>query len=216
MKLSVEKRIISGKNVKNLLKIGMVPAVIYGKHVEKSYSVKFDKKTFLKLYREAWNTTPITLEWDGIKELVLIHNMQVHPVKDNLIHVDFMAVKVDEVVRAEVPLVAEWDEALTKRWLGYNLVLNSISIEALPTDIPHKIIINLDKLENDGDNIMINALDISDKVTVLNSEDTAVVVSFDLNKAASASEEEEAEADVSSEDAAWGAGDEEESEEKSE
>gem|GEM_PF-3064726 len=53
MKLSVEKRIISGKNVKHLLKIGMVPAVVYGKYVKESYSIKFDKKTFLKLYKKA-------------------------------------------------------------------------------------------------------------------------------------------------------------------
>gem|GEM_PF-2987120 len=56
---------------------------------------------------------------------------------------------------------------------------------------------------------MINDLPLSDKVTILNSEDTAIVVCFDLNKAsASEEEEEEEEDDVSNEDAAGGAGDE--------
>jgi len=203
MKLSVEKRIISGKNVKNLLKIGMVPAVVYGKHIKESYSIKFDKKTFLKLYREAWNTTPIKLEWDGIKELVLIHNLQVHPVKDNLIHADFIAIKADEIVKAEVPVVTIWDEALTKRWLWYNLIINSISIEALPTDIPHEITVDVDKLENDGDNIMINQLSINDKVTVLIGENNAVVVAFDLNKTSEEEDDED-----TNEDAAGTAGEE--------
>ncbi len=212
MKLSVEKRTIKGKKVKNLLKIGMVPAVVYGKHIETPYSIKFDKKTFLKLYKEAGNTTPITLEWDNIKEFVLIHNLQLHPVKNNLIHVDFMAIKIDEVVKAEIPVITEWEEKLTKRGLWFNLVINSISIEALPSDIPHEFIIDVNKLENDGDNIMISDLDISDKVNLL-TEDEALVVAFDLNKSATASEESE-EADKDIEENAAGSAGEEDTEEE--
>jgi large subunit ribosomal protein L25 len=90
MELQVQKR-QAGK-VKKLLKQGLVPGVVYGKHLEEPILVQFNKNDFIKLYKQAGSSTPIELKGD-VDQLVLIHDLQLEPVKDTLIHVDFLAVK---------------------------------------------------------------------------------------------------------------------------
>jgi large subunit ribosomal protein L25 len=91
MELKIEKR-QEGK-VKPLLKKGLVPGIVYGKHVDEPIMVQFDKIEFIKLYKQAGTSTPITLKGEDIDQLVLVHDLQLDPVKDVLIHVDFLALK---------------------------------------------------------------------------------------------------------------------------
>jgi ribosomal protein L25 (general stress protein Ctc) len=60
MELKVTKR-ESGK-IKTLLKKGIVPGIIYGKHIENPISIQFNKNEFIKLYKQAGSSTPITLK----------------------------------------------------------------------------------------------------------------------------------------------------------
>jgi large subunit ribosomal protein L25 len=90
MELQVQKR-QAGK-VKKLLKEGLVPGIVYGKHLDEPVAIQFNKNEFRKLYKEAGTSTPITLKGD-IEQLVLIHDYQLDPVKDTLIHADFLALK---------------------------------------------------------------------------------------------------------------------------
>jgi ribosomal protein L25 (general stress protein Ctc) len=58
--------------------------------MEKPISVVCERNEFVKLYRKAGHSTPITLNGDGIDEMVLIHDYQLDPVMDTVIHIDFL------------------------------------------------------------------------------------------------------------------------------
>ena len=174
MELQVQKR-QAGK-VKNLLKNGLVPAVVYGKHIEEPELVQFDKNEFIKLYRQAGKSTPINLKWD-IDQLVLIHDLQFDPVSDNLIHVDFLAIKRWEKVRASVPVVIEGVEKLQKQWLEINIVKDEIEIQAIPSKLPHDVKIDVSWLK-DGENIAVADLKLDNEIEILTHAEETIVVVF--------------------------------------
>jgi large subunit ribosomal protein L25 len=103
MKLTVTTR--QDKDAKTLRKEGLLPCVVYGKHLEAPIAIACNKNDLIKKYKEAGYSTPLTLEGDIIKQLVLIQDIQLDPVTDVLIHADFLAIKADEKVTTEVPLV---------------------------------------------------------------------------------------------------------------
>ena len=175
MELKVQKR-EPGK-VKKLLKEGYVPGVVYGKHIEQPILVKFKKTDFIKLYKEAGTSTPITLKWDNFEQLALIHDYQLEPVKDMLIHVDFLGVKAWEKVVATVPVVVEWVEKLQKQWLEINLVTDEVEVEAIPSKLPHEIKIDVSELK-DGDNITVGDLKLWDDVEIKSDAEEVIVTVY--------------------------------------
>lgn len=192
MELKVSKR--QDVKAKSLLSEGIVPGIVYGRHIDTPISVEFKKIDFLKLYKEAWKSTPITLKWDGIEELVLVHDLQLNPVKDTLIHADFLWVKKWEEVEASVSIVIEWEEALQKRWLEYTLVSDSIDIKAIPSKLMSDIKIDVSELE-DGHALKASDLNIWEWVKLLNEEQVILTV---YNP--SSNKEEEWETEVASEE----------------
>jgi large subunit ribosomal protein L25 len=77
---------------------------MYGKHLDQPVSITCNKNDFIKKYKEAGYSTPLTITGDGLDQLVLIHDIQVDPVTDVLMHIDFLAIKADEKVTTEVPV----------------------------------------------------------------------------------------------------------------
>ena len=172
MELKVQKR-QPGK-VKTLLKQGLVPGVVYGRSLENPIPVQFKKTDFIKLYREAGTSTPIILKGDDFEQMALIHDYQLEPVKDMLIHVDFLAIKAGEKVKAAVPVVVEGVEALQKQGLEVDVITDEVEVEAIPSKLPHEIKVDVSNLK-DGDNISVADLNLGDDVEIV-SEGTEVIV----------------------------------------
>src|SRR3989344_5839946 len=103
--LAAEKRDVLGKKVRKLRKSGMVPANIFGKTI-KSVAVAVKLLDFNKTYKETGETGLIEMTLKGQKEPhhVLINNVQIHPVSDDIIHIDFHQVALKENIRVQVPL----------------------------------------------------------------------------------------------------------------
>lgn len=185
MKLSVESRSVFWKKVSVLRKEGMIPAVIYGNHLETAIPVSINKIQAVKMYRKAWSSTPIEVTGDGIDYLVLIQEIQLHPVSDHLIHMDLIAVNKDEKVTAEVPLIIEWTSPFEKANLGRaRLVKDSLEIEALPMNLPHDIKVDVSGITEDGQVIFAKDLKIPSNVELISDPDLAVVVSAAYKTAA--------------------------------
>ena len=191
MELQVQKRDPNVK-AKKLLKQGMVPGIIYGKHLDQPIPVQFNKIEFIKLYKQAWTSTPVELKGD-VDQLVLIHDMQLEPVRDMLIHVDFLAVKKGEKVKAAVPVVIEGIEKLQKQGLEVDLVKDEIEVEAIPSKLPHDIKIDVSELK-DGENISVADLNLGDDVEIITHAEEVIVVVYNP------SEEVEEESEESSEE----------------
>lgn len=173
------------RSKKELLKTiranGMVPAVVYGAQVENTL-VSVLSTDFVKVLRVAGETSTIVLDIAGTTEKekavkidVLIHEVQVDPVKGFPIHVDFLAVDMNRVVEVTVPLEFVGTAKAEKDGFGTLVkVLHEIEIEALPKDLPHNIEVDVSFISTLED--IIHAKDLKlPKGVVLMTEGSEVV-----------------------------------------
>lgn len=177
MKLTVTLR-DSIKN-KDIRKEWLIPCVVYGKHLQAPLVVSCVKNDIIKKYKEAGYSTPLTLEGEKIKELVLIQDIQLDPVSNVLLHVDFLAIKADEKVTTEIPIVLTGESPLEKSGDGIvQQVKDFIQVEALPQDLPHSITIDISVIETMNDIIFVKDVKLSDKVTILDDLEQAIVTTM--------------------------------------
>ncbi len=181
MKLHIDLR--KWEKPSDIRKAGNVPAVIYGKHLKESISIVCKKNDFIKRFKEAGYSTPLTLEWDGVNQFVLVQDIQVDPVSDVLVHVDFLAVNKDEKVTAEVPVKLFWEAPVEKLGEGkIQLVKDFIEVEAFPQDLPHDFQVDISVIERMDDTIFVKDIKVSDKVKILDDEDQPIVTILKLTE----------------------------------
>src|SRR5215213_4480748 len=113
--LQLDRRDVIGKKVRALRRDGNIPAVIYGQGFDPVAAVGTQQKVE-KAYRAAGRHHPIQLTVDGKRHLVMIKSIDMDPVKHKLRHVAFHAVKQNEKVEADIPvvLVGEGESAAEK------------------------------------------------------------------------------------------------------
>lgn len=151
-----------------LLKSGeiaeIIPAVLYGADIE-TMSLEIDRKSFSKVFKDVGETL-IDLDVEGKKYSVLIHDTQVNPLTQDLIHVDFYQPNLKEEVETEVPIELVGEAPALK--LGGTLIVNmkEISVKALPKDLPSKIIIDVSSLVTFEDEITAKDIKLPQGVTI--------------------------------------------------
>jgi len=173
--LPLEKRTVVGRKVKKLRKEGIVPASLYGKKV-KSIAVQVDLKEFEKVFKEVGETGVIELKLDGKNRPSLIKNLHIHPVTDQILHVDFYQVDLTEKIKASIPLEIINDAPAVIDKKGVLLtILDAVDVEALPADLPEKIEVDASKLNDVDQVISVSQLPIPSKLTVLTDGEREVV-----------------------------------------
>ncbi len=177
------------KSAKELRKEWLIPCIVYGKHLETPIAIACPKNNIIKKYKEAGYSTPLTLTGDGIKQLVLIQDIQLDPVTDVLLHVDFLAVKSDEKVKTEIPVKMIGESPIEKLGEGQiQLVKDFIEVEAFPQDLPHDITIDISVIQTTNDTIFVKDLKFSSKVTVLDDPEQAIITVATAEEETSAAE----------------------------
>ncbi|MGB6838724.1 MAG: 50S ribosomal protein L25 [Microgenomates group bacterium] len=174
--LKAEKRKVFGRKVKTLRNEGVLPANIYGKKV-KSLAIQFPQKDFEKVYKEAGETGIVELALGKQKRPSLIHNVQVDPVSDAPLHVDFLQVDLKEKVVAAVPLELIGESPAEKQGLGTVVqYINEVEIEALPADLPEKFEIDLSKLAEVDQAVTVKDLPVKSKKMKIKSDPKQILI----------------------------------------
>lgn len=182
LKVNIRKETSKQEN-KKLRKNGNVPAIIYWKHLKAAVQVSCLKNDFIKRFKDAGYSTPITLSGEWIDELVLIQDIQLDPVSDVVQHIDFLAVKKDEKVKTEVPIVLFWESAIEKSGEGrIQLIKDFVEVEAFPQDLPHDIKIDISKIERVWDTVFVKDLEISKNVKVLDDLEQPIITVVSLEE----------------------------------
>ena len=173
--LIAQKRTILGRKVKTLRREGLIPAHVFG-HKIKTEHVQVKIADFKKVYEQVGETGIIDLAVDGQKKPVLIRNVQIHPVTDSLLHIDFYQVNLLEKVKVDVPVEIVGEALAVEKKVGVLLTpVSEIEIEALPADLPESIEVDVSKLENIGDEIRVKDLKINrTKIDVLQDEELVI------------------------------------------
>lgn len=188
MKLTVTNRTIFGKQTKQLRNQWYLPCTVYGKHIEENIHLMVKKNEFIKLYRQTWSSQVIDLEWD-IETMVLVHQYQKDPVRDEVIHVDFLAVNANELTTAEVMITLVGAAPLEKDWTWkIELVKDHIKVQALPRDLPHHIEVDISGIVWLDDGIFVKNIDLGSKVEILDDADIAIVSAVSIDEDSTTSE----------------------------
>lgn len=178
-KLRVEKRSVEGRRVRALRRDGILPANVFGKNV-KSFSVQLPVRNFEKTYDEVGETGLIDLQVDGEIRPVLVSNVQYHPVTDLPLHADFRQVDLKEKIQAAVPVEVVGESPAEKTGVGILVQqMNEIEVEALPTDLPEKIVVDVGKLENVDDAIHVKDLAVDRSKVILSADEEEIVVKIE-------------------------------------
>lgn len=197
LQLAANVRKEKGKELKNLRKKEIIPGIVYGKYIDAPMNISFDKQEFLKVYKAGGYSTPITLKGDGVDQLVLLHDIQVDPVTDYVLHVDFITLKKGQKVETEVAIVVEGLAPVEKLGLGkVQLVKDAVEIEALPKDLPHDIKVDVSGLETINDVIFVKDLAVDKGVTLLGDLEQPVVTVLELVEESEEETTEEATAET--------------------
>ena len=172
--IEAEPRVALGKKVKALRRAGITPIHVYGRSAE-SLSLQADTHALARALGAVGQTSPLTVKADGQEHFVMAQRVQRHPVTERLLHVDFIRVSRTERVQAVVPLHFE-GESLGARADGASLSedLREITVEALPTDLPNALAVDLSALETPDSAILAGDLPLPAGVTLV-TDPTAYV-----------------------------------------
>lgn len=153
---------------------GMIPAVVYGpKH--DSMPISVEARAFTKAFREAGESTTVTLDIEGQKVETLVQDVAHHPVKEQFLHVDFLAIDASKPVEVAVPLEFEGVSPAVKTGLGTLVkVLHEVEIAALPKDLPHQLVVDIAALETADSQISAADIKLPAGVTLVTAGEEVV------------------------------------------
>lgn len=158
----------------DLRKSGKIPAVFYGAGQDTT-SIAVPIIEFKKVWREAGESSAVKIGIDTGDINALIHEVQVDPVTGEPLHVDFLAIDMKKKITVKVALEFEGISNAVKTGLG-NLVkvLHEVEVEALPSDLPHNLIVDISKLETLQDNIVVSDIKLPAGVVVITAPEDVV------------------------------------------
>ena len=133
---------------RRLRRTGRVPAVVYGMGAE-SLVVSVDNTDLrAALNTEAGLNALITLDVDGGRQLSIVKDLQRHPVRRDVLHVDFLRIDPDHEVEMDVPLILTGEAKKVTQASGMvDQVMHHLPLRAKPADIPTEITVDVSELE---------------------------------------------------------------------
>jgi large subunit ribosomal protein L25 len=172
--LIAQKRTKTGSSVaRRLRRDGQVPAVVYGLDSGTDSLAVPARELDHILHSASGYNTLITLQVDGSKQLALARQVHRHPVKGIVIHVDFVRVRADQTIEAEIPIQFVGEAEGVRNGGLFEQSIFAVTVEALPGDIPNAFEHDISELAI-GDAIHISDLVVPAGVTVLQEGEEVV------------------------------------------
>ncbi|HQL87459.1 MAG: 50S ribosomal protein L25 [Lentisphaerae bacterium] len=138
---------VGSANSRRLRRVGQIPVVVYG-HGKAASPMSIATSLLGQLLQH-----PGLVEMacdDGSKRLTILKAAQRHPISNDILHLDFQEVKMDELITSEVRLMAEGEAAGIRQGGQLEQVMFELEIECLPMDTPDMIRVDVSGIELDG------------------------------------------------------------------
>ncbi len=179
--LNVEPRAITGRRVKHVRENGYVPAVLYGQGQDAA-PIQFREIDLVRILRSGGYSQLIALAGLEKKPVnALIKEIQRHPVRRTILHVDFYKVQMDVKIQTDVPVHMVGESEAVKGGAVIIHHMDAIPVECLPGNIPEALVADMSKLETLHDVITIADLPVPEGVEVL-VEPEAPVISLTISR----------------------------------
>jgi len=183
------------KGLNKFRKEGQVPAVIHNPGKD-SIIVSGDYLEIVKVYKKAGKHHPIEVKLGDQTYLTIIKDVDFETRKHTIRHIVFGAIKQDEKVETEVPVVIVGDAPAQKAGLLLIKQIDHVKIEALPRDLPDEVTVSAESLVEIGDKITVADIIVPNGVTILTSSEHPIASIEETPAQESAEAEEEATAEA--------------------
>jgi large subunit ribosomal protein L25 len=166
--LRVAPREVLGKKVRALRRQGLTPANIYGHNVE-SQAIQVATEELKHVLKSAGRNDIVYLRLDGDDPRpTFVRDVQQHPITDAIQHIDFLQISLREKVRADVPIHLIGLSPAVDTFGGILMHgLDHVTVEALPTEVPSFLEIDVSPLTEINQALHVSDLDLPDGVTLL-------------------------------------------------
>lgn len=189
--LDAEKRELTGKKVSRLRREGKIPAVIYGRDFE-STPISLDRRATTNTLAKVSSSTILTVKIGAQEQSTLIREIQKDYLKNEIIHIDFLAVSSKEKLRTSVSINLVGDAPVLEEYEALIVAgIEGIEVECYPQDLPESIEVDLSSLKELGDAIYVRDLAVPANVEFLTDSEELVVVASAVKEEAVEEEEEE-------------------------
>jgi len=148
---------------------GKLPGVIYGGDVAATSIVLEHNPVFYALKDEDFHSGILNLTVDGQKEVVMVRDFQMHPYKQQVMHIDFQRVDMNVPMHVHVPLHfinADASPAVKTQGAKISHLLNDVDVRALPANIPHFLEVDLSAIEA-GHSVHLSDLKVPEGVEIV-------------------------------------------------
>jgi len=179
--------------LKEIRKGGSIPAVFYGAK-EVSTAISISEIDFIKVYRQAGESSIVSLKTPDGDHDALIHDIDMDPVSGKVRHVDFYVVEKGKKLQVGIPLTFEGEAPAIKLGGTLTKALHEIEIEATPANLPHDLIVDVSSLVDFDSQILAKDIKLPAGVELITDGDEVVA----LVSAIKEEEEEAAPVDLSS------------------
>lgn len=200
--VKAELRNDSGKGASRRLRHqGKVPAVMYGAGKEPTMLTVAHNEILHSVEDEAFFSHILTVEYDGKSEKVILKDMQRHPAKVQIMHMDFLRIDESHALHVHVPLHFINEDSAPGVKMGGNVshLMSDIEISCLPKDLPEFIEVDLANLDV-GNSIHLSEIALPEGLTIIaltHGEDHDLpVASINMPRGAKEGDEEEAESEA--------------------
>ncbi len=174
--LTAQPRAVTGKQVRQLRRQGLIPAVIYGHRTEPT-PIQVEERALRRLLQQVGGNQLIKLRiGDGdTTRMVLVRDVQREPIKRQVLHVDLYEVIMTERIRTEIPVALLGESPVVASGDGMlQRGIETVEVECLPGDLIQNIEVDLSQLTEVDQEITVGDLAISDKLQVLTEPSVTV------------------------------------------
>lgn len=174
--LNATLRTVKGKKVGALRREGKLPAVLYGHHFDAT-PITLNLREASRILHGLTASSLVYINLEGKEHAALVREKQRDYLRNIMKHVDFQIVSLTEKIRADVPIVLEGVSPAVKDYNGVIISeMDTVEVEALPQDLPEKIILDISKLAKIGDHLIVKDILVSENVHIHANPDDVIVI----------------------------------------
>lgn len=171
--IQAEKRShLTRSGLRQLRQNGRLPSIVYGKHVDDEM-IHISIRDFNQWAKQGYSGV-VELDIEGSKMNVMLEAVQHDPITRDLIHADFMHVRMDEAVRSRIPLEFVGTPAGVKGGGILHTQATHVEVECLPKDLPTAIVYDISHLDI-GESATVEQLSLPSEVTLVTAADELLV-----------------------------------------
>ncbi len=189
--LDAQQKMANGTGVARALRRDhLVPAIVYGGSEQPMMIAVNEKQLLVETSTAGFFSRLLTLKIDNKDHQVLAKDVQLHPVTDRPMHVDFIRVDKNSRIRVHVPIhfINEDKSPALKRGATLNVVLHNLEVSCAPAAIPESFTVDLSTLEM-GCSVNLDAIKLPQDVSAVNATRDHVVATLVGGAKEAASEE---------------------------